>query len=174
MRINSVPDVKCFCNNKNVLCLQSMVWHFVYHPVLTEYFKHAAHSPFFFLFKMPVFHNSIFFGSCNIHILNMECAKIFKEHSGAKELNVCSNILIFLETLLVELFDIHISAVFGISKRVESTSTCVFFSCSVYLPVLLNCMFFFFVFAHYVLLATYLLLGLKICILAFYCSKFIR
>ena len=25
MRINSVPDVKCFCNNKNVLCLQSMV-----------------------------------------------------------------------------------------------------------------------------------------------------
>ena len=29
MRINSVPDVKCFCNNKNVLCVQSMVWHFV-------------------------------------------------------------------------------------------------------------------------------------------------
>ena len=25
MRINSVPDVKCFCNNKNVLCIQSMV-----------------------------------------------------------------------------------------------------------------------------------------------------
>ena len=25
MRINSVPDVKCFCNNKNVLCAQSMV-----------------------------------------------------------------------------------------------------------------------------------------------------
>ena len=22
---NSVPDVKCFCNNKNVLCVQSMV-----------------------------------------------------------------------------------------------------------------------------------------------------
>jgi len=34
MRINSVPDVKCFCNNKNVLCAQSMVWHFVRHPVL--------------------------------------------------------------------------------------------------------------------------------------------
>ena len=33
MRINSVPDVKCFCNNKNVLCAQSMVWHFVRHPV---------------------------------------------------------------------------------------------------------------------------------------------
>ena len=25
MRINSVPDFKCFCKNKNVLCLQSMV-----------------------------------------------------------------------------------------------------------------------------------------------------
>jgi len=33
MRINSVPDVKCFCNNKNVLRAQSMVWHFVRHPV---------------------------------------------------------------------------------------------------------------------------------------------
>jgi len=34
MRINSVPDVKCFCNNKNVLCVQSMVWHFVHHTVI--------------------------------------------------------------------------------------------------------------------------------------------
>ena len=25
MRFNSVPDVKCFCNNKNVLRVQSMV-----------------------------------------------------------------------------------------------------------------------------------------------------
>ena len=25
VRINSVPDVKCFCNNKNVLCVQPMV-----------------------------------------------------------------------------------------------------------------------------------------------------
>ena len=33
MRINSVPDVKCFCNNKNVLVAQSMVWYFVRHPV---------------------------------------------------------------------------------------------------------------------------------------------
>ena len=33
MRINSVPDVKCFCNNKNVLCVQSVVWHFVRRPV---------------------------------------------------------------------------------------------------------------------------------------------
>ena len=33
MRINSAPDVKCFCNNKNVLCIQSMVCHIVRHPV---------------------------------------------------------------------------------------------------------------------------------------------
>ena len=34
MRINSVPDVKCFCNNKNVLRAQSMLWHFVRHLVV--------------------------------------------------------------------------------------------------------------------------------------------
>jgi hypothetical protein len=33
MRVNSVPDLKCFCNNKNLLRAQSMVWHFVRHPV---------------------------------------------------------------------------------------------------------------------------------------------
>ena len=36
MRINSVSDVKYFCNNKNVLCLQSVVWHFVSHPVRSK------------------------------------------------------------------------------------------------------------------------------------------
>ena len=36
MMINSVPDVKCFCKNKNVLCVQSMVWHFVRHPVWVD------------------------------------------------------------------------------------------------------------------------------------------
>ena len=34
MGINSVPDIKYFCKNKSVLCVQSMVWHFVRHPVL--------------------------------------------------------------------------------------------------------------------------------------------
>ena len=47
--------------------------------VLIEYFKHAAHSPFFFFSsRCRLFHNAIFFGSCNIHILNTECAKILK------------------------------------------------------------------------------------------------
>jgi hypothetical protein len=38
--------------------------------ILAEYFKHAAHSPFFFSSRCRLFHNAIFFGSCNIHILN--------------------------------------------------------------------------------------------------------
>ena len=33
----------------------------------------------FFLFKMPLFRNATFFGSCNIHILNTGCAKILKK-----------------------------------------------------------------------------------------------
>ena len=46
--------------------------------ILTEYFKHAAHSPFFFSLssRCRLFHNAIFFCSCNIHILNIGCAKI--------------------------------------------------------------------------------------------------
>jgi len=41
----------------------------------TEYFNHAAHSPFFSS-KCRLFHNATFFGSCIIHILHTECAKI--------------------------------------------------------------------------------------------------
>jgi hypothetical protein len=37
--------------------------------VSTEYFKHAAHSPFFSS-KCRLFHNATFFGSCIIHILH--------------------------------------------------------------------------------------------------------
>jgi hypothetical protein len=36
--------------------------------ISTEYFKHAAHSPFFSS-KYRLFHNATFFGSCIIHIL---------------------------------------------------------------------------------------------------------
>ena len=36
MRINSVPVVECFCNNKNVLRAQTMVWHFVRHSVYSN------------------------------------------------------------------------------------------------------------------------------------------
>jgi hypothetical protein len=43
--------------------------------VSTEYFKHAARSPFFSS-KCRLFHNATRFGSCIIHILHTVCAKI--------------------------------------------------------------------------------------------------
>ena len=50
--------------------------------ILTEYFKHPAHSPFFFLSsRCRLFHNAIFFGL----VLNTGCAKILKNY-GAKGL----------------------------------------------------------------------------------------
>ena len=44
--------------------------------ILTEYFKHAAHSPFFLSSSCRLFHNATFFGYCNINILYTGCAKI--------------------------------------------------------------------------------------------------
>jgi hypothetical protein len=41
--------------------------------ISTEYFKHAAHSPFFFS-KCRLFNYATFFGSCIIHILHTGCA----------------------------------------------------------------------------------------------------
>jgi hypothetical protein len=43
-----------------------------------EYFKHALYSPFFSSSKCSLFHNANLFGSCIIHILYTECAKIKK------------------------------------------------------------------------------------------------
>jgi hypothetical protein len=40
----------------------------------------------FFSSKCSMFHNSNLFGSCIIHILYTECAKIKKNNSGAKRL----------------------------------------------------------------------------------------
>jgi hypothetical protein len=53
------------------------------HPILyifstnirTEFFKHAAHSPFFHSSKCHLFQNATFFGSCIIRILHIGCAK---------------------------------------------------------------------------------------------------
>jgi hypothetical protein len=44
----------------------------------TEYFKHAAHSPFSSLQNAVCFIMLPFFGSCIIHILYTGCAKIKK------------------------------------------------------------------------------------------------
>ena len=50
--------------------------------ILTEYFKHATHSPFFL--RCRLFHNAVFFGSWNIHISNTGCAKILKKIPAPK------------------------------------------------------------------------------------------
>ena len=39
---------------------------------------------FFLSSRCRLFHNAIFFGSCNIHILNTGCAKILKKISAPK------------------------------------------------------------------------------------------
>ena len=44
----------------------------------TECFKHGIYSPFF-LSKFSLFNNSKVFGSCIIHVLYTECAKIKKK-----------------------------------------------------------------------------------------------
>ena len=51
----------------------------------TEYFKRGIYSPFLSSSKCSLFHNSNVFGSCIIHILYTECAKI-KKKSGSKRL----------------------------------------------------------------------------------------
>jgi len=43
--------------------------------ISTEFFKHAAHSPFFSS-KCHLFQDATFFGSCIIHISHTSCAKI--------------------------------------------------------------------------------------------------
>ena len=52
--------------------------------MLTEYFRHAVYSPFFSLQDAFHFIMLSFFGSCNIYILNTECAKILKKIPAPK------------------------------------------------------------------------------------------
>ena len=43
-----MPDVKCFCNNKNVLRAQSMVCHFVRHSVFVNLTYQTFQSKYIF------------------------------------------------------------------------------------------------------------------------------
>ena len=45
-----------------------------------------VYTVLFFSSKCSLFHTSNVFGSCFIHILHTECAKILKNNSGAKRL----------------------------------------------------------------------------------------
>jgi isocitrate dehydrogenase kinase/phosphatase len=54
---------------------------FFFTNICTEYFKHAAHSPFFSSSKCRLFHNATFLGSCIIHILYtgvLKCKRKFR------------------------------------------------------------------------------------------------
>ena len=65
--------------------------HFIYYStnIRTEYFKHAAHSPFFFFSKCRLFHNVTFFGSCVIHILYTGVLKFKKKKFRRQRVNRC-------------------------------------------------------------------------------------
>ena len=64
--------------------------------ILTEYFKHAAHSPFFFSSRCCLFHNTIFFGSCNVHILHTGVLK-FKTKFLRQRVNLWSAPWVFMK-----------------------------------------------------------------------------
>ena len=59
---------------QSVLKFKCKIYIFLSTNISTEYFKNAAHSPFFSS-KCRLFQNATFFVSCIIHILHTECAK---------------------------------------------------------------------------------------------------
>ena len=71
IRINSVPDVKSFCNNINVLRAQLMVWHLVRQPVGPQLNK-----------KLPEFYVTRMFLTLIIYIfqfysyMHINCTKL--------------------------------------------------------------------------------------------------
>jgi len=58
--------------------LQNFILYIYSTNIGTEYFKHGVYPPFFLSLKCSLFHNPNLFGSCIIHILYTECAKIKK------------------------------------------------------------------------------------------------
>jgi hypothetical protein len=75
--------------------LQSCILYIYSTNIGTEYFKHGVYSPFFSS-ECSLFHNSNIFGSCIFHILCTGCAKIKKNNSGAKRLNMVYTVRFFL------------------------------------------------------------------------------
>ena len=53
----------------------------------------------FFSSRFRLFHNAIFFGSCNIHILNTGCAKILKKIPAPNGLKTASVVIIHVNII---------------------------------------------------------------------------
>ena len=66
-----------YTQDRRIATLQMLhlIYIFFSTTISTEYFRHAAHSPFFSS-KCRLFHNVTFSGSCIIHILHTGYAKI--------------------------------------------------------------------------------------------------
>ena len=115
--------------------------------ICTEYFEHAAHSPFFFSSKSRLFHNASFFGSCVIHILYTDVPKFKKKKkkSGAKGLKSGEKILRISHeglpkyVLLPATLNHHKNAFFNWNciRRVAHPSVCppIFPHASTWLPL---------------------------------------
>ena len=76
--------------------------HFIYYStnIRTEYFKHAAYSPFFSLQNTVYLIMLPFFGSCVIHILYTGVLK-YKKNSGSKGLMGIIIIIIIIIIIVV-------------------------------------------------------------------------
>ena len=78
LRFNPLAPNDVYINRTAQLTSRRCILNIYSANILTEYFKHAVHSPFFLSSICRLFRNAIFFGSCNIHILNTGSAKIIK------------------------------------------------------------------------------------------------
>ena len=77
--------------------LQMLYFTYYSTNIRIEYFKHAAHSPFFSLKNAVYFIMLTFFGSCVIHILYTECDKIKKKIRRQRVKQNCAPSWIYLQ-----------------------------------------------------------------------------
>ena len=92
-RINPLTHNDLYISRTTPLTSKSILY--IYSTNIgTEYFKHALYSPFFLSLssKCSLFHNANLFGSCIIHILYTECAKIKKKKFRRQRVKLQSKI----------------------------------------------------------------------------------
>ena len=80
--INPLAPNRRICKSYHTAKLQTL--HFKYLLNLLNTLNMLHILLFLFSSRCSLFHNAIFFGSCNIHILNTGCAKILKKITAPK------------------------------------------------------------------------------------------